>query len=928
MSENNWKYNAKEIELKWQAVWNQLELFKSEVNQSKTKYYVLEMFPYPSGRIHMGHVRNYTMGDVVARYKMAKGYNVLHPMGWDAFGMPAENAAMEKKIHPSEWTYQNIDTMREQLKPMGLSIDWSREFATCDPDYYGQQQTLFLDMLEAGLAYRKNAIVNWDPVDQTVLANEQVEEGRGWRSGALVERRELVQWFLKISEFSDDLLKSVEQLANWPEKVKLMQKNWIGKSIGSEIEFQLENAPDGFPNLNVYTTRPDTIYGMSFAGISPNHPLAIFLGKNSKKISAFISECEKIGNTEAAIDTAEKKGVDTKIRVVHPLIKNKSVPLYIANFILMDYGTGAIFGCPAHDQRDLDFAKKYSLEITPVIQPAGQMESSTRVTNTAYTGPGTLINSDFLNGKNIPDAKNSIVKHLENLKIGKTRTNFRLRDWGISRQRYWGCPIPVIHCESCGVVPEDRQNLPVLLPKNVDFSTPGNPLNKNLDWRQVDCPKCGRQSLRETDTMDTFVDSSWYFVRFTDPSSTDPTNKRSADYWMNVDQYIGGVEHAILHLLYSRFFSRAMHITNHLPKKSKEPFSALFTQGMVCHETYSTCTFKIENATGTLNLGSELRGLKSKSKTTIRFMISKDEFVVFKPRKSFAVGETITTADGRIKADLVAVENEWHPPEAVTETQHSKDQAKSLISSGAPVEVGGSIKMSKSKKNVVDPIDIIEQYGADTARWFMMSDSPPERDVEWTTSGVEGAWRHIQKVWKLTKDILIETSPEDNKSSEKIRNSISELEIARNQAIKGVTDGIESFSFNKAVAKLYEFTNILARSLAPKEYKLTSLRTMAILMQPLTPHLSEEIWSKLGNREVLLKQEWPLWDEGLLQREQIILPIQLNGKKKAEISVKRDVSNEEIEEMILENDKVQKYLNGNKPRKIIIVPGRIVNVVL
>ncbi len=923
------KYNAGEIEPKWQEKWKNEKLFEAKENSQKKKYYVLEMFPYPSGRIHMGHVRNYTMGDVVARYKSAKGFNVLHPMGWDAFGMPAENAAIEQNTHPAEWTYKNIKTMRSQLKPMGLSIDWSREFATCDASYYGQQQAMFLDMLAAGLVYRKNALVNWDPVDMTVLANEQVEDGRGWRSGAIVERRELTQWFFKISQFSDDLLTSVDSLDQWPTKVKLMQKNWIGKSTGFELSFKLKNAPKNYSELKVYTTRPDTIFGMSFCGISPNHPLANNLAKSDVAIKAFIKNCEKLGNTEESIETTPKVGIDTGITVIHPLIADKTVPLYIANFILMDYGTGAIFGCPAHDQRDLEFAQKYSLEIIPVVCPHEQKKETIEIASQAFTGDGFMINSDFLDGKNIDDAKNSIIKHLETLNLGKAKINFRLRDWGISRQRYWGCPIPVIHCPKCGVVPEKKENLPIKLPTKADFSSPGNPLDKDLDWQKVDCPKCGTGSKRETDTMDTFVDSSWYYARFTNPFSKTPTERKSANYWMNVDQYIGGVEHAILHLLYSRFFARAMHITCHLPEKCKEPFSALFTQGMVCHETYSSYSLNIKIVSGKFKLHQEIQGVDSKSRSRIIGLDERNRIIVKKPKKPFRVGEKIAVLDSKTSGILLDVSSEWFSPDEVTSTKSqnaSKD--KTLIKNGLPVETGSSVKMSKSKKNVVDPIDIINQYGADTARWFVMSDSPPDRDVEWTESGIEGAWRHIQKVWKIAYDILSQKIDEIRLENDEENESIYALEKAANLAVAGVTAGIDDFAFNKSIAKLYEYTNFLSKSCAPKKDKIKALEILAILMQPMTPHLAEEIWAALGHTTTIMEKEWPKINNALLQEENINIPIQINGKKKTEIMLPVNSNVHEIEKMVLQNQKILSLINRKEPKKIIVVPGRIVNVVI
>ncbi|MDC1243719.1 leucine--tRNA ligase, partial [Amylibacter sp.] len=790
------------------------------------------------------------MGDVVARYKSAVGFNVLHPMGWDAFGMPAENAAMEKNVHPGDWTYQNIADMRAQLKPMGLSIDWTREFATCDPEYYGQQQAMFLDMMSKGLVYRKNAVVNWDPVDMTVLANEQVENGKGWRSGALVERKELTQWFFKISEYSEELLSALDGLENWPEKVRTMQKNWIGKSQGMQFDFKTSGAPVGFEKLEVYTTRPDTLFGASFAAISCDHPLAKELEKNNDEIANFNLECRQIGTTQEALETAEKKGYNTGITVTHPFNKEWEMPVYIANFILMGYGTGAIFGCPAHDQRDLDFARKYDLIVTPVVCPSDQNPDIFTIKDEAYTGTGNLINSRFLDGMTIEEGKSEVIKRISEMKMGQSKTNYRLRDWGVSRQRYWGCPIPVIHCSDCGVVPEKKENLPIVLPKDVSFDKPGNPLDRHEGWRNCKCPSCGSDAFRETDTMDTFVDSSWYYARFTAPNSLTPTNEKEANYWMNVDQYIGGVEHAILHLLYSRFFARAMNVTGHLPKKAIEPFNALFTQGMVCHATYQD-------------------------------------------------------PDGK-----------WLNPDDITPIEGGGF----VTLDGRDVVVGQSIKMSKSKKNVVDPDDIIDQYGADTARWFVMSDSPPERDVEWTASGAEAAWKHLQRVWRLTVEIS------EDKASDTSQDI--ELDKARNIAINAVTNGIEGFAFNKSIAALYQFTNIIAKSAASKNAKTKAMLTMAQLMQPMTPHLAEEVWNTLGGEGLVTGAIWPKIDASMLINDSIILPIQVNGKRRDEIEVSLELSKNEIEKIILERPSVLRILNGVSPKKIIVVPGKIVNVVV
>jgi len=845
------RYNARIVEPKWQEAWDKAAVFKAERDETREKYYVLEMFPYPSGRIHMGHVRNYTMGDVVARYKAAKGFNVLHPMGWDAFGMPAENAAMENNVHPGDWTYQNIADMRAQLKPIGLSIDWSREFATCDPEYYGKQQAMFIDMLGKDLVYRKEAVVNWDPVDMTVLANEQVENGRGWRSGALVERKELTQWFFKISEFSEELLDAIDGLKEWPEKVRTMQRNWIGKSQGLQFKFKTMGAPAGFEDLEVYTTRPDTLFGASFAAVSCDHPLAKALEAENPDIAAFNAECRKLGTTEEALETAEKKGFDTGIRVAHPLDPAWELPVYIANFILMGYGTGAIFGCPAHDQRDLDFARKYDLPVTPVVCADDQDPDTYTIGADAYTGTGRIVNSRFLDGMTIKEAQTEVNKRIEGKGVGVAKTNYRLRDWGVSRQRYWGCPIPVVHCDACGVVPEKKENLPIKLPKDVTFDKPGNPLDRHPTWRDCECPACGKPAKRETDTMDTFVDSSWYYSRFTSPHADTPTNAEDAAYWMNVDQYIGGVEHAILHLLYSRFFARAMNLTGHLPKKAIEPFNALFTQGMVCHETYQD-------------------------------------------------------PDGK-----------WLTPDDIKPVEGGYETAD-----GRDVTVGPSIKMSKSKKNVVDPEDIIDQYGADTARWFVMSDSPPERDVEWTASGADASWKHLQRVWRLADEIIAGAeSAGDDKAT-------LALQKATHRAVDDVTKGIEGFAFNKAVATLYQYTNTVAKSGAGKSAKVEAMQTMALMMQPMTPHLAEEVWSVMGGEGLVSQASWPVVDPAMLVDDTIVMPIQINGKRRDEMEVDKSISKEELEKLVLTNKTVLRALDGNAPKKLIVVPGRIVNVVI
>jgi leucyl-tRNA synthetase len=850
------RYDPATSEPNWQNAWDEAGIFAARMVPGKPKYYVLEMFPYPSGRIHMGHVRNYTMGDVVARYKAACGFSVLHPMGWDAFGLPAENAAMERGGHPKDWTYSNIADMRGQMKPLGLSIDWSREFATCDPEYYGQQQAMFLDMLAAGLVYRKAAVVNWDPVDMTVLANEQVEDGRGWRSGALVERRELTQWFFRISDYSEELLTAIDGLTGWPEKVRLMQTNWIGKSRGLQFAFRTVGAPEGFGQIAVYTTRPDTLMGASFCAISSDHPLAKTLEAAHPKVAAFVAECRRIGTTEAALETAEKKGMDTGVRVTHPLDPSLELPVWIANFVLMDYGTGAIFGCPAHDQRDFEFAVKYALPIPPVFVAEGAEEvalaeafipmKSERVRYVRGFAGDTVQTGDA--------AIAAAIAHCERLGVGKGVTNYRLRDWGLSRQRFWGCPIPVVHCEKCGVVPEKKENLPVRLPDDVTFDKPGNPLNWHPTWRNATCPQCGGAALRETDTMDTFVDSSWYFARFTAPHATTPTVAADVAYWMNVDQYIGGVEHAILHLLYSRFFARAMMKTGHLPEKAIEPFNALFTQGMVTHETYATT-------------GPDSRPI-------------------------------------------------WQFPDDVI-----REEGGARLKDGTPVEIGPIIKMSKSKRNVVDPMDIIARYGADTARWFVMSDSPPERDVEWTASGADAAFKHLNRVWVLSDRIA---SLPDGRSGK----GDDDLLRAMHRAIQDVTQGIEGFAFNKAIAKLYELSNAIQKSDASKAVQRQAVMVLAQLMSPMVPHLAEEVWQRQGGTGLVSQAAWPKADPAMLVDDNVTLPIQINGKRRAEISVPKDMPVAEIEKIALADEDVVRFLAGQPVRKIIVVPERIINVVI
>ncbi|MFC3169974.1 leucine--tRNA ligase [Paracoccus fontiphilus] len=842
-------YDPSSTESRWQAAWADAGSFTA-TRDERPKYYVLEMFPYPSGRIHMGHVRNYTMGDVVARFKRAQGYSVLHPMGWDAFGMPAENAAMEQGGHPRDWTYANIATMRDQLKPLGLSIDWSREFATCDDDYVHQQQAMFLDMLEAGLITRKSAQVNWDPVDMTVLANEQVIDGKGWRSGATVERRELTQWFFRISDYSDELLSALDGLTGWPDKVRLMQSNWIGKSRGLQFRFETVDAPEDFAAIEVYTTRPDTLMGASFVALSPDHPLVRDLAAADPKVAAFIEECRKIGTTEEAIETAPKLGFDTGLTVKHPLDDGWHLPIWIANFVLMDYGTGAIFGSPAHDERDHEFATKYGLPIRATFGERGMSleQADARVAKAPFV-PLKSETVTYVRGfageadQTGEAAVDTAIAHAEANGYGEGVTKFRLRDWGISRQRYWGCPIPVLHCEKCGTVPEAKGNLPVLLPQDVTFDVPGNPLDRHPTWRRATCPQCGGAALRETDTMDTFVDSSWYYARFTSPHAATPTDRADADYWMNVDQYIGGIEHAILHLLYSRFFARAMVKTGHLPESAKEPFDALFTQGMVTHEIYKT-----------------------------------------------------TDDRGRPV---------YHLPEDVTDGR---------LADGTAVEIIPSAKMSKSKKNVVDPVNIVQSFGADTARWFMLSDSPPERDVEWTAAGAEAANKFLARVWRL--------ADEAGEGGED-----PDLTRAAHRAINDVTKAIEGFAFNKAVAKIYELANAVGKSKAGGEARRAALRIMAQLMGPMVPHLAEDVWTMAGGQGLLVDAPWPKADPAMLEDDTVILPIQINGKRRAEISVAKDMPKDQIEAMVLADETVRRFLEGAAPKKLIVVPGRIVNVV-
>jgi leucyl-tRNA synthetase len=872
------RYNAREAEPRWQKVWEERGIFRTRNDDPRPKYYVLEMFPYPSGRIHMGHVRNYTMGDVVARYMRAMGNNVLHPMGWDAFGMPAENAAMANKVHPKKWTYENIAAMKAQLKSMGLSLDWSRELATCDPSYYRHQQKLFLDFLEAGLVERKTSRVNWDPVDQTVLANEQVIDGRGWRSGAAVEARELTQWFFKITKFSDELLQAIDGLERWPEKVRLMQKNWIGRSEGLLVRFALspKNAPKNFDEVEVFTTRHDTLFGASFVALAPDHPLASALAARDPKLAAFIEECRKTGTAQELIDKAEKKGFDTGLRAIHPFDPKWELPVYVANFILMEYGTGAIFGCPAHDQRDLDFAHKYKLSVTPVVVPEDADPKTFKVANEAYDGEGRLANSRFLDGLSIAAAQEEVAKRLEketrgNRPVAARQIHYRLRDWGISRQRYWGCPIPVIHCEDCGVVPVPEKDLPVVLPEDVDFDRPGNPLDRHPTWKRVSCPRCKKPARRETDTMDTFVDSSWYFIRFTAPDAETPTDKKAERYWMPVDQYIGGVEHAILHLLYSRFFTRAMKATGHA--HIDEPFKGMFTQGMVVHETYR-------------------------------------------------------------KADGTYVE-----PAAVKLETEDGERRASLAASGEKLEIGPIEKMSKSKRNTVDPDDILSTFGADTARWFMLSDSPPDRDVIWTEEGVQGAYRFVQRLWRLANDLAELAAPVNAARPASFSPAAEGIRKAAHGALAHVSEDIERLRFNRSVAHIYELANALTASInglrasgakisADLAYAVREAGDILVrLAAPMMPHLAEECWEALGHKTLVAEEPWPALERALLVEEMITLPVQVNGKKRADVTVARDAADKEVEAAVLALEPVQRALEGRAPKRVIVVPQRIVNVV-
>ncbi|MFN4068897.1 MAG: leucine--tRNA ligase [Brevundimonas aurantiaca] len=850
------RYEPKTAEPRQQARWAEAAAFVTK-DTGRPKYYVLEMFPYPSGNIHMGHARNYVMGDVVARSKRAQGYDVLHPMGWDAFGMPAENAAMERGIHPKGWTYDNIAQMRDQLKLLGLSLDWSREFATCDPEYYGKQQAWFLELYRRGLVYRKDGVVNWDPVDNTVLANEQVIDGRGWRSGAVVEKRKLNQWFLRITDYADDLIDGLKTLDRWPEKVRLMQENWIGRSKGLQMTWAFSGqAPAGYETgVEIYTTRPDTLFGASFLGLAPDHPISKQLAEADPRVADFIAECRKGGASQAEIEQAEKIGWDTSLKVLHPFT-GAEIPVWIANFILSEYGTGAIFACPAHDQRDLDFARKYGLPVIPVVRPEGAGDDFA-VGDEAYTGPGSIFHSDFLDGLDIETAKAEAIRRVEAAGTGQGATIYRLRDWGVSRQRYWGCPIPIIHCPSCGPVEVPADQLPVELPEDVTFDVPGNPLDRHPTWKHVKCPSCGQDATRETDTLDTFVDSSWYFARFTDPKAAEPINTEAANRWLAVDQYIGGVEHAVLHLLYARFITRALSDAGMLAVK--EPFAGLFTQGMVVHETY----FEGQDEVG-------------------------------KPRWVEPTDVRVETVDGQ--------------------------RVATRLSNGARLSIGDIEKMSKSKKNVVAPQEILESHGVDAGRLFVLSDSPPERDVQWTPGGVEGASRFVQRTWSLFDAYDPGFVGEDKANAELLRET--------HKAIKAVSEGVEGFRFNSAIAKLYAFVATVRDSAqAGGEAKRQALSALARLIAPFTPHLAEECWTRLGEDGMVLDAPWPVWDAALAADDEVVLPIQINGKRRAEIRVARGMEPAEVEALVLADETVKARLEGLSVKKIVVVKDRIVNLV-
>ena len=829
------RFNALKSDSTWQRIWEERRTFAADDHSPKPRSYVLEMFPYPSGRIHMGHVRNYTMGDVLARYRRMIGHEVLHPMGWDAFGMPAENAAMEKGVHPGGWTRDNIATMKAQLKRLGFALDWTREIATCEPDYYGHEQALFLDLYAGGLVYRKESAVNWDPVDMTVLANEQVIDGRGWRSGALVEKRKLNQWFLKITDFADELLEGLTTLEHWPDKVKLMQENWIGRSKG--LQFRFAPVAPFAESIEVYSTRPDTIFGASFVAIAADHPIARELAETNAEAAAFIERCKAGGTTAAELETQEKLGFDTGYRMQHPMDASVTLPVYIANFVLMEYGTGAVMGVPAHDQRDLDFARKYGLSVTRVVAD-GDTTDPVFEGDTAYTGSGRLVNSGPLDGLDVEAAKAAVIARAESEGWGQGQTVYRLRDWGVSRQRYWGTPIPIIHCEDCGAVPVPKDQLPVTLPEDVTFDVPGNPLDRHATWKHVDCPSCGKPARRETDTLDTFVDSSWYFIRFASQPKDRQFDPEVVKKWLPVGQYIGGVEHAILHLLYARFWTRALKHIGLIDVA--EPFAGLFTQGMVTHESYKS-------------------------------------------------------SDGR-----------WLAPGEI------RDGIE--IATGQPITVGRVEKMSKSKKNTVDPEPIVDQYGADAVRWFMLSDSPPERDLEWSENGIEGAWRFIQRLWRLLSD-------DSAGDGEDIA-----LRKAAHRTTKSVAEAIEGLQFNKAVALIYTLANAIEKA-APSQDRTAALATLLRIVAPMVPHLAEEVWAAQGHDGLIADVAWPAVDPALLVDDEVTVALQVNGKLRDTIVLPKGLAREEAEARALASEKIMRAMEGKPPRKVIVVPDRLVNIV-
>ena len=831
------RFDPSHADGRWQRAWDEARCFEADSASNKPKSYVLEMFPYPSGRIHIGHVRNYTMGDVLARYKRMTGHEVLHPMGWDAFGLPAENAAMEKGVHPGGWTRQNIATMKGQLRRLGFALDWSREFATCDPEYYGHEQALFIALYEAGLVYRRSSAVNWDPVDQTVLANEQVIDGRGWRSGALVEKRQLDQWFLKITAFAQELLDGLGELEGWPEKVRLMQENWIGRSQGLQFRFELTNGQ----SVEVYTTRPDTIFGASFVAVAPDHPIAQDVASYNCDAAKFIEQCKRGGTTAAELETAEKLGFDTGIGAVHPLDPDRRLPVYIANFVLMEYGTGAIMAVPGHDQRDYEFASKYDLPIVRVVA-ASAAEVDAPLTE-AEAGDGVLVNSGFIDGMSVADAKRAVIERAEREGWGEGKTVWRLRDWGVSRQRYWGTPIPFIHCAECGVVPVPQDQLPVTLPEDVDFATPGNPLVRHPTWKHVACPSCGGAAERETDTLDTFVNSSWYFLRFASQPADKPFERAEIAQWLPVEQYIGGIEHAILHLLYARFWTRALAHVGMLDVK--EPFASLFTQGMVTHETYR------------------------------------------------------------------AGDGSWLSPGEVR--KNGDDWVR--IEDGEPVTAGRVEKMSKSKKNVVDPDDMVDRYGADAVRWFMLSDSPPERDLPWSESGIEGCGRFVHRLWRLFGQHDATATGEDKALARKTH-----------QTIAAVGADIEALAFNKAVARIYELTSA-AEKAAPSADRNAAIRTVLLLAAPMMPHLAEEGWAASGEGGLVADAPWPEVDPALLVEDEVTVAVQVKGKLRDTLTVAKGLPNPELEALALASEKVQRALDGAEVRKVIVVPDRLVNIV-